>query len=58
MDLGGVVDDVDVAAQCAELLVAPELDGAGFFAGGFEFDVGGGPPGEDDESVGHSGHAG
>lgn len=55
LDLVGVVDDADHAAEFSELLVADFLNWSSFSTGSFHFDEGVFAIGEDDESVGHSG---
>ncbi len=50
-----MVEDVDLAAQVSELLVADLLNWSSFSAGSFHFDEGVLSVGKDDESVGHSG---
>ena len=52
-DLVGVVDGADHAAEVGEALYLAELEGAGFLAGGFEFDEADLALGEDYESVWH-----
>lgn len=58
LDLVGVVDDADHAAKLGESCHLSYLEGAGFFAGGFEFDEADLAGWEDYESVGHAGVCG
>ena len=53
LDLVGVVDGADHAAELGEAVHLSDLDGAGFLSGCFEFDEADVAFGEDDESVGH-----
>ena len=54
LDLIGVVDDADHAAEVGEALYLAELEGAGFLAGGFYFEEADLALGEDYESVWHA----
>jgi len=54
LDLVGVVDDADHAAKLSEAFHLPYLEGAGFLAGGFEFDEADLAGWEDYESVWHA----
>ncbi|MHB2252893.1 hypothetical protein [Corynebacterium aurimucosum] len=58
LDLVGVVDDADHAAKLSEAFHLAELEGAGVFAGGFEFDEADLALGEDYEPVWHAGVVG
>ena len=58
LDLVGVVDDADHAAEVGEAFHLPYLEGAGFLSGGFEFDEADLATGEDYEAVGHAGVCG
>lgn len=58
LDLVGVVDDADHAAKLGEAVHLPYLEGAGFLAGGFEFDEADLAGWEDYEAVWHAGVVG
>ena len=58
VDLVGVVDGADHAAELGEAVHLAGLDGAGFLSGGFEFDEADLAFGEDDDSVWHAGGSG
>lgn len=55
LDLVGVVDDADHAAKLSEAFHLSHLEGAWFFAGGFELDEADLATGEDYEAVWHAG---
>ncbi|WP_186302197.1 hypothetical protein [Corynebacterium singulare] len=54
LDLVGVVDGADHAAKLGEAFHLPYLEGAGFLAGGFEFDEADLAGWEDYKSVWHA----
>ena len=58
LDLVGVVDGADHAAEVGEACHLSLLEGAGFLSGAFEFDEADFSAGEDDDSVGHAGCSG
>ena len=58
LDLVGVVDGADHAAEVGEAFHLAELEGAGFLAGGFDFDEADLAGWEDYEAVGHAGVCG